>query len=312
MVRARRAESSRMGVAFAPGHVTGLFVPQLSGRDPRSRGSIGAGLVLDVGVRARAHWSPHKPRRLVIRADVPRPLPITTEVASRLWGNREGRLEVDLVHELPIGQGFGMSAAGALATSLAVGAAVDVPRQRCIEVAHLADLLHAGGLGGVSAILGGGLEIRRSPGVPPWGKVSHTAVGARILLGTMGAPLPSSHLLSRATFLARVEVAGIPGLARLLRRPSLANFLTESITFGDSLALAPPSLRKFLTDMRGQDIPCLQAMFGRSFVAIPESRQTRRYLIEALARRGWPAVEIGVARRGAWGRRGAVPSPKAF
>jgi pantoate kinase len=303
MVRGRRAESSRIGVGFAPAHVTGLFVPRLSARDPRARGSIGAGLVLDVGVNAFARWFPVAGRRVVVRADTRRPLPITEAVVRQLSDSKGGRLEIELVHQLPIGQGFGMSAAGALAAALATGAALGLPRQQCIEVAHLADLLHAGGLGGVAAILGGGLEMRRSPGVPPWGDVQHRTADVCAFVGAMGAPLPSKALLTRTGFLDRVRSTGTPGLRRLFQRPSLERFLEESTIFGEALGLAPDRLRDFFVDVRAADVACIQAMFGRSFLAIPRSPEAREHLVKALERRCWPAIEVRTARRGAGGRR---------
>src|SRR5271154_6986697 len=54
--RAGRGETRRAR-AFAPAHVTGYFSPDLGSRDPRGRGSVGAGLVLDAGAVAEAAWS---------------------------------------------------------------------------------------------------------------------------------------------------------------------------------------------------------------------------------------------------------------
>jgi len=170
--------------AFAPGHVTGIFRPEVTHRDPRGRGSVGAGIVLELGAWAEARFSPGPRSRIRVVADGRGPWPISEDVARRMTPEEPGTLTVRLTHELPVGQGFGMSAAGALATALAVGALSARPTAHAVEVAHLADLFGGGGLGGVAAILGGGLEVRTRAGVPPLGRVIHRPFRPALLLGS--------------------------------------------------------------------------------------------------------------------------------
>lgn len=292
----RSAASAR---AFAPGHVTGLFAPAHVGRDPRARGSIGAGIVLELGVTADARWRPSPRPRLIVRSETRRPLPISEDVARRLAAERGGILEVDLRHDLPIGQGFGMSAAGALATGLAVGKVLGRPRREIVATAHLADLFGGGGLGGVAAILGGGLEVRSAPGIPPWGAVRHGAFPRSVFIGVTGAPMPSPRLLGDPGFLDRVRAAAGRDLARLARRPDPDAFLRASERFTEALGLAPPRLRAVLAALRATGARSAQAMFGRSFYAVPRGAAGRRRLIAALARARLPTVELRADGRGA-------------
>jgi pantoate kinase len=226
-------------------------------------------------------------------------LPISEEVARRLLARRPGELRVTLAHELPIAQGFGMSAAGALATALAVSSATDGPRRAAVEVAHLADLFGGGGLGGVSAILGGGLEIRERPGIPPAGRVRHRPASGRVILIVAGAAMPSPTLLGNPKFLRRVEEAAGPGLARLRRRPSLDRFLEEAERFTDSLRLGPVPLLRRVHELRTSRTRVAQAMFGRSLFAVTETQSSHRVLIDQLSRRGLWAAEVPLARQGA-------------
>jgi pantoate kinase len=297
-----RRPGSRRASAFAPGHVTGLFAPAASGPDPRQRGSIGAGIVLERGVEASASWRPGGPRRLRVHSPETSDLPISTEVARRLWVPAGGTLEVELTHGLPIGQGFGMSAAGALATALAVSRALGAPRRHAIEVAHLADLFGGGGLGGVSAILGGGLEIRESPGVPPYGAVRHEPFAPSVFLSVTGRPLPSPPLLGDASFLARVADAAEEGLEYLGRERSVERFLVASERFTDRLRLAAPPLGRTIRSMRSRDVGVAQAMFGRSLFAVALTPKGRVATVRALDRARLPAVELHAATRGAWVR----------
>lgn len=294
-------------VAFAPGHVTGVFAPAARTRDPRARGSTGAGVVLELGARASAEFLPAERRRLRISSDLDLPLPISREVARRLFPRRRGVLSVHVRHELPVGQGFGMSAAGATATALAVGAISGHSRAEAIAVAHLAELFGGGGLGGVAAIAdGGGLEFRQRPGVPPFGRTAHRALSGTLFVGVAGRSLPSPRLLGDARFLARVERAS-EGLDRLLARPGAPAFFELSERFSDRLGLAPPRVRRVLRGLRSRGAWASQAMFGRSFFARPRIARDRPAVVEWLESTGVRAVEIAPARRGAHLVRGPVP-----
>lgn len=295
----REGKSVRTATAFAPGHVTGIFSPAIRGKDPRSRGSLGVGIVLELGVRARATWRPGPRRRIDVTSPEKRELPISREVAEHLVGARTGSLHVHLIHELPIGCGLGMSAAGALATALAVSAVVGEARRHAIEIAHLADLFGGGGLGGVSAILGGGLEHRISAGVPPWGRAIHSPYPRPLMIIRDGRELPSLPWLTRADFLHRVEVSARGPLARFSADPTIERFWGESETFTRSLRLDRTYRSPLLRELRSAGIPAAQAMLGRTLFADTSDPTHRTQLRRILERRGNHAVEMQASRRGA-------------
>lgn len=296
----RRAANALPSVtAFAPGHVTGFLRPQTSGRDPRARGSTGGGIVLEVGVLATARWRPSVHRSVTVTGDTKRDLPISRDVAERLFATHRGRLEVALTHALPIGQGFGMSAAGALATALAVGELTGASNSDRIEIAHLADLFGGGGLGGVAAILRGGLELRRSPGIPPFGRVTHRRDRTPILVGVTGAPIPTPTVLRDTRFRTRLELAATTGEIDALRTPGLRSIAATSERFTDALGLAPPALKRVLRRLRALGIPTAQAMFGNAFFATPNGPQQRTAALRLLERGRLRAIELRPAVRGA-------------
>lgn len=292
--------------AFAPGHLTGLFSPELAARDPRARGSIGAGIVLELGVHAEAAWQRAPRASVVLRHEGPGPLPISEEVARRLLARRPGRLTVELRHELPIGQGFGMSAAGAVATGLAVGGVVGAPPAKVWEVAHLADLTGGGGLGGVSAIGGGGWERRYTPGLPPRGRVVHRAFGRTVFLATVGRALPSHRVLRDPRRVDRFRAAAADGLASLPARPTDARLLGTFERFTDAAGLATPAVARAILRLRASDAWAGQAMFGRSIWAIPRTAAARPRVLRALVDLGVHALELRAARGGAAVRPGAA------
>ncbi|MCI4332907.1 MAG: hypothetical protein L3K01_04150 [Thermoplasmata archaeon] len=293
-MRVLRDGSTTVGAAFAPGHLTGVFAPRLGAKDPRARGSVGAGLVLELGVRAVARWTPGAPDRVVVRSTPTTSAPISLEAARRTKSELRGRLSVTLTHQLPIGQGFGMSAAGALATARASALALGTSPRKALEIAHLADLFGGGGLGGVAAIAGGGLEVRRRPGIPPWGEIRRSRFPYRVFLATVGPPIPSPGLLRNAHFLTRVEAAAAEGLRELGTRPTPTSFLAASQLFSDRLGLGPVGLRRRLDRIRRTGASAGQAMFGRAIFAVAHDSAERSRLVRTLAAERLSAVEMAV------------------
>jgi pantoate kinase len=302
VARFRDSGPARRAAAFAPGHVTGFFAPDVRARDPRGRGSTGAGLVLELGVTAEAEWRPGASSRITVAADVPGPLPISEEVARRLVPPHSGHVSVRVAHQMPVGQGFGMSAAGALSTALSLAGLFELPRQRAVEVAHLAELFGGGGLGGVAAILGGGLECRVRAGIPPIGRVIHRPFPRPIIVGVVGGPFPSPQVLRDPRALGRITAAA-QEFPPSDRGPSATEFLAQSERFTDRVGLASPLLKKTLRAVRAEGGWAAQAMFGRSFFAVPRSRAAHRRVLAVLGRRGIQAVEMSVGATGARLRR---------
>lgn len=299
-----KVDTDREVRAFAPGHVTGIFVPAVDARDPRSRGSLGAGLVLELGVHARVRYSLGGPRRVRVETDTNVPVPISTEVARRL-APASGSTHVSLVHQLPVGQGFGTSAAGATATALALARLARLRRDDAIATAHLADLFGGGGLGGVAAILGGGLELRRRAGVPPWGLIEHYEIDAPVLVAVVGGPMPSPRYLRDERVLERIRRAS-GGLDALFADPDLDTFLEASERFTDRVRLAPKGVERLIVGLRRRGARAAQAMFGRTVFAVPRNDRAQRAIVAWLERSGVHAVEVRTARHGA---RASRPQP---
>lgn len=290
--------------AFAPGHVTGIFAPATEAHDPRARGSRGAGLVLELGVHARVRYRPGGARRIRVESDAGGALPISTEVARRLAPS-SGSTRLYLSHQLPVGQGFGTSAAGATATALALARLAPWPRREAVATAHLADLFGGGGLGGVAAILGGGLELRRRAGVPPWGVVDHLEIDRPLLIAVVGGPMLSPRYLRDPRVLDRIRRAS-GELDELFADPSLDEFLEVSERFTDRAGLASKEVAWLVSGLRRRGARAAQAMFGRSVFAVPRSDRARLGIVRWLERGGVRAVELRGARRGA---RASRPQP---
>jgi pantoate kinase len=209
-----------------------------------------------------------------------------------------GSVTVRLSHDLPIGQGFGTSAAGGLATALAVGALAGRSRAEAVQTAHLADLFGGGGLGGVSSILGGGLEVRLRPGIPPLGRIVHRPFRPALFVGVVGRPIPSPSVLGDRKALRRIERAST-GWERLREDPTPARFFRLSERFTDRAGLSSLKVRRVVGALRRRGAWAGQAMFGESFFAWPRTPAARAECLDWLRSEGVHAVEVHAADVGA-------------
>lgn len=258
--------------AFAPGHVTGFF-EICSADDPARAGSRGAGICLSRGaisvVERRAH------RTTVTVDDVPG-APVTRD-AIRLLTDRHVEAHVTL--QLPQSQGFGMSAAGTLATTVATAALLDLSRDAAIRAAHLAEVQHATGLGDVAPAARGGVEIREQPGAA--GNIRHIDNGGDIVVATVGPPLETSSVLHDAEQRAKITRVGRRCMEELLAEPSLERLITLSRRFAVETGLLTPRLREVLEAVAPHGMAAM-CMLGNAVFA----RGDTAALVDALSRSG--------------------------
>ena len=187
-----------MATVRVGGHITLLFSIHDDAILPRNQGSRGAGMSLEKGVVATiepigqaepeeqgqemAGWQRDvleikgKGRTEVIISSSGEPFEGQTQMYVDLVDElRNARLLPVDVHysltielELPVSQGFGMSAAGLCATALAC---FEMTNQGSIEqyfrISHHIERRYRGGLGDVLGLYVGGVELRTVPGSPP-------------------------------------------------------------------------------------------------------------------------------------------------
>ena len=161
------------GKAHVGGHVTLIFSVQDDSAHLLEQGSRGAGISLDRGVIIEVQGQSGNGKITLIEGDAP-----SSELHQLVLEELKhfepsfGENDWTLRHEgeLPTSQGFGLSAAGAIACALALQRAIGVDenlaRSRAIHVAHRVERRLSGGLGDVAALHAGGIELRLEPGCP--------------------------------------------------------------------------------------------------------------------------------------------------
>ncbi|WP_067049986.1 pantoate kinase [Methanofollis ethanolicus] len=276
----------RTAVAFSPGHISGYF-RKVAGTTPETTGSLGAGLVIDEGVRAEA--SAAGTSAVVVRC-----LGAHGEVISESAGSAPLEYvmhelgvtaRVETACRLPIGAGFGLSAAALLSSITALNALFDLGMDRpaIAALAHRAEVVHNTGLGDVAACQGGGLVCRQTPGTT--GTITRVPLDETVWALSFG-PLPTPEVLGSAERLAQVAAA-CPDTCPT----DLHDFFRLSRSFAEKSGLVRPEVRAALAACDAAGVPASMTMLGLGVFATGEGAD------EVLAAFGDP-IPLRVAREG--------------
>lgn len=161
------------------GHVTLLFSIHSESNDPMQQGSRGAGFCVEAGVECTIQAIPLAEGEefnisiAIQSADGPLDdeeaallyVDVFEEFMQRELLDETYCYHVDLNLELPLSQGFGMSAAGALSCAQAICSLLELETYPA-HIAHLIERQNSSGLGDVLAATVGGIELRTQPGAP--------------------------------------------------------------------------------------------------------------------------------------------------
>ncbi len=163
-----------LGRGYCGGHVTLMFTVEDSDSDPINQGSRGVGICLEDGVEIICRGREGKGDLDVFFADHTGDSRLYMDALSLLSDGVPEVMEYDweatVKLGLPTGQGFGMSAAGSVSFCNSIQRAIGIPyeegHRRSLMIAHLVDRKRSSGLGDVTALSAGGVEIRKIPGSP--------------------------------------------------------------------------------------------------------------------------------------------------
>lgn len=249
-------------LAWSPGHLSGYF-RRCDGRDTAATGSIGGGIVITEGVTVEA-----------VRGDAP----IVRVLVCRPGGSVDvisGSPPVEYLMDrlgapaalvtrcgLPIGAGFGLSAAALLASGAALSAlhGLELSHKEIASVAHEAEVRFRTGLGDVAAEQGGGVVVRRGPGIGA--EILRFSSGDTVCAVSFG-PIPTPGVLDSDDAMARVRAA-FPA-----EEPhDLAELVRASRAFAEMSGLVTPRVRAALMACDHAGVPASMTMLGDGVFAV--------------------------------------------
>jgi len=174
--------------------------------------------------------------------------------------------------DIPIGAGFGSSAAGALTTALALSKALglNLTYNQLGRIAHVAEVKCKTGLGTVGPLMLGGCILTIEPGAPGVAVIDRIPISTDyvIVAGVFG-PIPTKEVLSSPERRLAINKWGRKTLEKILSEPSLENFLACCREFAEKTGFATERVRTLmkLADKSGA-IGAAQNMVGEAVHAL--------------------------------------------
>lgn len=224
---------------FVPGHITGFFTIE-NHNIKLKNGSCGAGFLLSKGVKTTITESD----KLVIDVNQGDDT-VIKEVLNIL--NLDANFKITQDIQLPIGAGFGTSAASALSLSLAINEFLNLgySKELCGQIAHMAEVNLGAGLGDVIAQTGHGIVLRTQPGAPGIGEIKSFEKDVFIAWKTFGG-IETSDIISNPHHKEAISNSGLKYVDLFEQNPSLENFLEFSNKFSHETKLMSDEVKKLV------------------------------------------------------------------
>jgi pantoate kinase len=186
---------------------------------------------------------------------------VTQRVAQKVLGGQSREVKILSETNLPVSQGFGVSAAAALSTALALDDALGTkaPRDELVAIAHETEVECGTGLGDVVPASMGGMDLRLKPGAPGHADVRAFPVEADLLLAVIGPELPTKTVLRDPKKVAAINRVGGPLVDEFSRDPTLERLFELGNRFTEATGLA---------DKRTLEVIRASRMFGRATMAM--------------------------------------------
>ncbi len=162
-------------------------------------------------------------------------------------GRPRGRLTLEQSMDVPVGYGFGASAAAAISGVYAVAAAMGLrlAKRELAYYAHVADIVEQTGLGTVSVTYdgwgAGAITRAGAPGVSKFLNVEYPS-GTRIVTASL-APYKKSDALARPDTVKRINHLGNKAIRSVVATPTLETLASEGERFSEGLGLMTSEVR---------------------------------------------------------------------
>ena len=201
-----------MASAFAPSNISCVFkiIPHA---DPARMHSLGMGFTIKEGVDVTV--SAHFETKVLFNGlDIH--FPTVRAVVDRLIRNtRVDGITVNLTSSLPLGCGFGLSGAAALATAYALNELIEAQKQKeeLAMIAHVAEVENRTGLGDVCSQYHGGCLVKLKEGAPL--VADELSIPQQPIFYRYFGPIQTSEVLKNREQTIRINRAANTALAEL-------------------------------------------------------------------------------------------------
>jgi len=182
---------------------------------------------------------------------------------------------VDHQVSVPIGAGYGASAAGTLSAALAFAGAADLALSvnQIGRVAHAAEIANRTGLGGIGPLLTGGFVLSRKSGGPGIAVIDRIPVSPKMkVVSACVSPLSTKAVLRSQVLRKKINTLGGATFRAITRDLRPRNFMRASRAFAYGLNLMSPQTARLMELMNDDEaIGATQNMIGQAVHALAEA-----------------------------------------
>ena len=258
---------------FVPGHITGFFTIE-NHEISLKKGSCGAGFLLSKGVKTTISKADE------LTVDINQgDCTVIDEVLSIMEIDTDFKITQDI--QLPIGAGFGTSAASALSLTLALNEFLKLgySRDLCGQIAHMAEVNLGGGLGDVIAQTGHGMVLRTRPGAPGIGEIKSFNHDVYIGWKTFGG-IDTASIIRDPHHNEVLSDTGLKYIEFFEEKPSLRNFLDFSCRFSHETNLMSDEVKELVNyiNSRSDILGSSMAMLGNTVFAFAQNEDDLKNL----------------------------------
>jgi pantoate kinase len=279
--------------AFSPAGISSFF--EIVDRRPDGRpfkdlsyaGARGGGFVISRGVLTHVRLKRVDRSRISVRINNRAASHAKTTIAAvaRLLQISGEKYEAIIEHDVdvPIGAGYGASAAGSLSAALAFSEAADLGLSvnEVGRVVHGAEIANGTGLGTVGPILTGGFILTRKSGGPGIAVIDRLPVSQRLkVVSACFGPISTKKALRSKDLRRKVNALGRETFRSIVTDLRPENFMRASKKFAYGLGLMSPQTAQLIELMETAGaIGATQNMLGQAVHAIADEDVARRILL---------------------------------
>ncbi len=249
-----------MAKAFAPGNLSCIF-RICDNPSPEKMHSLGVGFTVNKGV----YVTTRKNSSLEIFVDGKKfNFPTVKTVVVSLT---KIPLRIDIETELPLGCGFGLSGASALASSFAVNDFLGLKKseEELAMFAHIAEVKNSTGLGDVAGQFNGGFLMKTKIGNPIEAEILD--VKEKLVYYKVFGPLETKGVLKNKYLAEKINFAGDKALEKIkqLKNPTFADVIKISKDFAvESGLLKDKELIDKIEEIESQGGNASMIMLGKA------------------------------------------------
>ncbi len=180
--------------------------------------------------------------------------------------NIKGSYFLSIHHDIkvPVGYGFGCSAAVSLSLAFALNQAFGTgfSNEKLGRIAHVAEVSCQTGLGDVLASYHGRFEIRVKGGAPGIGSIKKISTESYSAIMICFAPISTKQFMKER--MSSINGLGGKMVNKLVQSEDINEFHDSSVEFANYVNIITPKMKAVIDDLHKNGIKCGVALFGET------------------------------------------------